>query len=226
MSASVGLTPVGADQGVGPEESAAPLAPPSSYQRWLKPSIDRVAAAALLLVVLPAMALIALTIRIKLGRGVLYRQERVGRGGRHFVIFKFRTMAHDRRCTHLQLVGEDRRQNHKHPGDPRHTALGKLLRKSSLDELPQLLNVLRGDMSLVGPRPELPDVVATYSAWQHRRHAVKPGITGLWQVSPQRSGRMDQATALDLAYVGAVSFRTDITVLLRTVPAVFRRQTF
>jgi lipopolysaccharide/colanic/teichoic acid biosynthesis glycosyltransferase len=185
-----------------------------------------VGAAALLLVCLPVLLLIAAAIRVTLGRGVLYRQERVGLGGRRFRIYKFRTMAHDRRRHDLRFVGEDRRLTHKHPNDPRHTTLGRLLRKTSLDELPQLFNVLRGDMSLVGPRPELPAVVEQYLPLHHRRHAVKPGITGSWQVSPYRDQPIAKAIGLDLEYVDTVTFATDCRLLCRTVPAVLSRRSF
>src|SRR5947209_4902151 len=150
----------------------------SGYQRWAKPAIDVTVAAGLFLVLLPVLAAVALAVRVSLGRGVLFRQERIGLRGRPFTIYKFRTMASDRRGQDLPFVGQDRRRTHKHPNDPRHTALGRVLRKLSIDELPQLFNVLRGDMSLVGPRPELPNVVSRYEPWQHQRHVVKPAITG------------------------------------------------
>ena len=207
-------------------DAAASLRLPSRYQRWVKPSVDVLGAAALLVLSLPALLGVALAIRLTLGRGVLYRQERVGLGGRRFTIYKFRTMAYDRRNGDLNFVGEDRRQTHKHPNDPRHTTLGRFLRKTSLDEIPQLLNVLRGEMSLVGPRPELPVVVAEYRPIYHRRHAVKPGMTGSWQVSPYRDQPMSKAIGLDLAYVDAVSFTTDCRLLAKTVPAVLSRRSF
>ncbi|MBV8981287.1 MAG: sugar transferase [Acidimicrobiia bacterium] len=192
----------------------------------MKPAIDRVAAAVLLVLCLPVLVGVALAIRIGMGRGVLYRQERVGLGGRRFTIYKFRTMGHDRRHQDLAFVGENRRRTHKDPNDPRHTVLGRVLRKTSLDEVPQLLNVLRGDMSLVGPRPELPAVVDGYQPIHHRRHAVKPGITGSWQVSPYRDQPIAKAIGLDIAYVDTVSFTTDCRLLLKTVPAVLSRRSF
>jgi len=198
----------------------------SRYQRWVKPTIDVLGATALLLLSLPALLGVALAVRVGLGRGVLYRQERVGLDGRRFTIYKFRTMAHDRRRGDLAFVGEDRRQTHKHPDDPRHTKLGRFLRRTSLDELPQLFNVLRRDMSLVGPRPELPVVVAQYRPMHHRRHAVKPGMTGSWQVSAYRDQPITQAIGLDLAYVDTVSFTTDCRLLFKTVPAVLSRRSF
>jgi lipopolysaccharide/colanic/teichoic acid biosynthesis glycosyltransferase len=199
---------------------------PTVYQRRVKPVIDVAFSLLLLVTLLPVMAVVALAIRVRLGKGVLFRQRRVGAGGEEFVIYKFRTMAHDRRRQDLAFVGSDRRRTHKDPNDPRHTTLGRFLRKTSLDELPQLLNVVRQDMSLVGPRPELPAIVASYQPWQHQRHAVKPGITGPWQVSPFREHPIAEAIALDLSYVEAVSFTHDVGVLLKTLPAVLRRRSF
>ncbi|SRR5581483_45890 len=206
----------------------APVITPAStrYRRTVKPVIDAVVSLVLLAVLLPVMAMVALAVRLSLGKGVLYRQRRVGAGGREFVIYKFRTMGRDRRNKDLAFVGTDRRVTHKDPNDPRHTSLGRFLRKTSLDELPQLFNVVRGDMSLVGPRPELPQVVAAYLPWQHQRHAVKPGITGPWQVSPYRSQPIADAIGLDLAYVEAVSFTHDLGLLFKTPAAVLRRRSF
>ncbi|MBV9410950.1 MAG: sugar transferase [Acidimicrobiia bacterium] len=199
---------------------------PTLYQRRVKPVIDVTLSFMLLVALLPVMAIVALAIRARLGKGVLYRQRRVGLGGEEFMIYKFRTMAHDRRRQDLTFIGADRRRTHKDPNDPRHTTLGRFLRKTSLDELPQLFNVVKRDMSLVGPRPELPQIVAKYQPWQHQRHAVKPGITGPWQVSPYREHPMAEAINLDLGYVEAVSFTHDCGVLLKTIPAVLRRRSF
>jgi lipopolysaccharide/colanic/teichoic acid biosynthesis glycosyltransferase len=209
------------------EVSARLFVPPATrYQRTVKPLIDATVSLLLLLLVAPVMAIVALAIRLALGRGILFRQRRVGEGGREFVIYKFRTMAQDRRRDELAFVGNDRRRSHKDPNDPRHTSLGRFLRKTSLDELPQLFNVVRGDMSLVGPRPELPAVVASYLPWQHERHAVKPGITGPWQVSPYRHEPIVDAIGLDLRYVEDVSFTRDCALLLKTIPAVLKRGSF
>ena len=207
-------------------ETQIAVPPSTRYQRLVKPAIDVTVSLVLLVVLIPAMAIVALAIRASLGRGVLFRQRRVGAGGREFVIYKFRTMAHDRRRQNLAFVGTDRRRSHKDPNDPRHTNLGRFLRKTSLDELPQLFNVVRGDMSLVGPRPELPAVVATYVPWQHQRHAVKPGITGPWQISPYRAEPIAHAIGLDLGYVQAVSFTHDLGLLLKTPAAVLKRRSF
>jgi lipopolysaccharide/colanic/teichoic acid biosynthesis glycosyltransferase len=195
------------------------------YERVVKPVFDVVLAAVLLVLFLPVIAAVALAVRINLGKGVIYRQERVGQGGRAFTVLKFRTMRHDRRGEARGAAagwdGPDRRIAHKREDDPRHTPVGRLLRKLSLDELPQLVNVLRGEMSIVGPRPELVGVVANYEHWQHRRHDVKPGLTGLWQVTVRGEGRlMYEDAAVDLEYVERVSARTDVSILVRTVPVL------
>jgi lipopolysaccharide/colanic/teichoic acid biosynthesis glycosyltransferase len=192
------------------------------YQAFLKPLFDYLAAFAGLVLALPVLALVALIVRIDLGRGVIFRQHRVGLRGQEFTVLKFRTMRNE--VPDGAPQGPCPEHGHKCPNDPRHTKIGKLLRKLSLDELPQLINVLRGEMSLVGPRPELPEIVARYEPWQHVRHLVKPGLTGLWQVSERGSGKlMWQSTGLDVEYVHRISMRTDLSILLRTVPALLGR---
>ena len=190
------------------------------YIRRVKPVIDWLLALVALILVLPVMVLVATVVFVSLGRPIVLRQERVGRGGQLFTVFKFRTMHPDRRRRPGMFDGSDRRRTHKHPEDPRLTPSGRLLRKLSLDELPQLFNVLRGDMSLVGPRPELPHIVdAYYEPWQHRRHAVKPGITGLWQISERGNGMMHEHVDVDLDYVDQVGLGTDLWIMARTLPA-------
>jgi lipopolysaccharide/colanic/teichoic acid biosynthesis glycosyltransferase len=196
----------------------------TGYERFVKPMIDRTVGTVLLLAVLPTLLLVALAVRALLGRSVIFKQRRVGRGGRPFTMYKFRTMHADRRGARLPHA-PDRRITHKHPRDPRLTPLGRFLRKWSLDELPQLWNVARGDMSLIGPRPELMDIVDRYESWQHERHAVKPGLTGLWQVLARGDGPMHENTHLDLAYVRRVRFTTDCKILLHTIPALLGRRT-
>jgi lipopolysaccharide/colanic/teichoic acid biosynthesis glycosyltransferase len=218
--------------------SAVPLAPAPSfrlvrgegdtgspggpYLRYGKPVLDRLLGAVLFLLALPVLLGIALAIWIKLGSPVLIRQQRAGLGGRPFPMYKFRTMDPDRRRRQRPFVGTDRRRTHKHPEDPRHTDLGRVLRALSLDELPQLLNIIKGDMSLVGPRPELMEVVDRYEPWQHHRHGVRPGLTGLWQIT-HRGTEMHKHTEVDLAYIERLSFTTDCKILLRTVPALLGR---
>jgi lipopolysaccharide/colanic/teichoic acid biosynthesis glycosyltransferase len=197
--------------------------PSAPYQRVVKPTVDLFGAGALLVLLLPVLLAVALAVRVKLGRGIIYRQERTGRNGKPFVMYKFRTMHPDRRRAQIPFQGPDRRISHKRDDDPRHTPLGRFLRRSSLDELPQLWNVIRGNMSLVGPRPELPHVVARYQPWQHQRHRVKPGLTGFWQVSERAGGLAYEGVHLDIQYLHQVSLRTDLRVLLRTVPVTMRR---
>jgi lipopolysaccharide/colanic/teichoic acid biosynthesis glycosyltransferase len=196
----------------------------TGYERFFKPMIDRTVGIVALLAVLPTLLLVALAVRALLGRSVIFKQRRVGRGGRAFTMYKFRTMHPCRRSARLPHA-PDRRVTHKHPQDPRLTTLGRFLRKWSLDELPQLWNVARGDMSLIGPRPELVDIVDRYESWQHERHAVKPGLTGLWQVLARGDGPMHENTHLDLAYVRQVRFTTDCKILLHTIPVLLGRRT-
>jgi lipopolysaccharide/colanic/teichoic acid biosynthesis glycosyltransferase len=206
-----------------PELIATPDLLPSGgvYSSHVKPILDRVLGALLLVALSPLIAVVAALVTVRLGRPILLAQERAGLGGRSFRMFKFRTMLPDRRAGQTPFLGPDRRRTHKSDDDPRHIPVGRWLRKWSLDELPQLLNVVRGEMSLVGPRPELIQVVRRYEPWQHRRHQVKPGLTGLWQVSERGGDRlMHEHTAIDLAYVDRVSLSTDLTILVRTVPAV------
>lgn len=196
----------------------------SGYQRFVKPVIDRAGGIILTVMTLPILMIVVPLIWWKLGRPAVFKQQRVGRGGEEFTVFKLRTMLPDRRSVTVPFRGNDRRVNHKSPEDPRHVPLGRFLRKWSLDEIPQFWNVALGDMSLVGPRPELPHVVAKYERWQHRRHQVKPGITGLWQVSERGDVPMHEATNVDIEYVESVSFRSDLRILMLTVPAALGSQ--
>lgn len=195
-----------------------------SYPRFVKPAIDRVGGVLLSIATLPILMIVVPLIWLKLGRPAIFKQQRVGAGGQEFTVYKLRTMLPDRRSTAVPIQGRDRRVNHKSPDDPRHVPLGRFLRKWSLDEIPQFWNVALGDMSLVGPRPELPHVVAKYEGWQHRRHEVKPGITGLWQVSERGDVPMHEATDVDIEYVESVRLRSDLRILLLTVPAALGSQ--
>lgn len=191
------------------------------YARIVKPLMDRIVAAILLLLTSPLMLVIALVVYMQLGRPVLLRQTRVGLHGRPFRMWKFRTMRPDRRRSQVVYSGVDKRRLHKSLEDPRHVPVGRLLRKWSLDELPQLLNVLSGEMSLVGPRPELPHIIERhYTPQQLRRHEVKPGVTGLWQVTRRGTGPMYANTDADLTYINHLSLRQDCRILLLTLPAV------
>ena len=193
--------------------------------RLLKRGFDLVIATAILAVAAPLMALIAIAIRIDSRGPVFYRQARVGRGGKHFMLNKFRTMVPD-----AELQRESLMQHSQDPNwlqlkdDPRITRLGALLRRTSLDELPQLWNVIRGEMSLVGPRPlpELED--AMVAGWTRARLDLTPGITGLWQVLGRTSIPFDEMVKLDYTYVTNWSVWMDMRLLMRTLPAVLRRR--
>ncbi len=198
----------------------------SVYERFWKPALDRTAGLVLLIFTLPIILPAALAVFVDLGFPILLRQERVGRNGKIFKVYKLRTMEPDRRTPiEPSFVGTDRRVNHKSKNDPRLTRVGRFLRKWSLDELPQLLNVVLGDMSLVGPRPEMVQIVRHYEPWQHARHQVKPGVTGLWQVSARGEVPMHEATHIDLEYIKSVSFAADVKILAKTIPAALGERT-
>jgi len=191
----------------------------SIYEKVIKPTLDRIAGVAFTVVTLPVVLIIVPMIWAKLGRPAIFRQVRVGRFGEEFTVYKLRTMGDDRRDNEIDIAHPERRMNHKSPSDPRHTPLGRLLRKWSIDEIPQFWNIALGQMSIVGPRPELPEIVRRYQPWQHRRHEVKPGLTGLWQVSARGDAPMHEATEVDLEYVENVSFLGDASIILRTPKA-------
>ena len=187
-----------------------------------KRAIDLVLALVLFVVTLPLQLLAALAILLFSGAPVFFRQVRCGLNGRHFTLLKFRTMeagAEDR-LAEISHLNEMTGPVFKARRDPRLTAAGKLLRRLSIDELPQLWNVIVGDMSLVGPRPPLPDEVSRYEPWQRRRLSMKPGLTCLWQVSGRSELDFDRWMALDLKYIDTWSPLLDLKILLKTVPAV------
>ena len=198
---------------------------PSRYSRYGKRPLDLALALGGLIVLSPLLALIALLVRVKLGKGgIIYRQQRVGRNGETFDILKFRSMLPDRRVSVQPYIGPERRQTHKSANDPRHTPFGRFLRASSLDELPQLLNVIKGDMSLIGPRPELVKVAAREGFLVHPRHLERPGITGSFQISELRaSNRIAAGLHLDVAYVANIRFLSDMRILFATAFVLFGR---
>lgn len=196
-----------------------------SWQVPAKRVIDIVGAALLLVVALPILALAALAVRLSDRGPVLFRQKRVGKDGRIFDCIKLRTMTHD---AHEHLERLQHRNERSGPlfkvnDDPRTTAVGRILRALSLDELPQLVNVLSGDMSLVGPRPALPEETVKFDAELQRRHEVVPGITGLWQVEARDNPAFTAYRDLDLYYVDNWSLGLDLAVLFVTVPSVMGR---
>jgi exopolysaccharide biosynthesis polyprenyl glycosylphosphotransferase len=187
--------------------------------------IDVVGASMGLVLVSPVLLGTALAIRLREGSSILFRQTRVGLHGRTFTIYKFRTMVPDAE-SRLEEVRHLNQRNgivFKAIDDPRVTLLGRTLRATSIDELPQLWNVLRGDMSLVGPRPPLVGEVAVYDVWHRRRLSMKPGITGLWQVEARHEPEFDRWVERDLAYIDRWSLMLDLKILARTVPAVVTR---
>ncbi|HEX8628945.1 MAG TPA: sugar transferase [Catenuloplanes sp.] len=198
-----------------------------SGARWMiKDALDRLGAAVALIVLAPV--LLGCVAAVRLDRQapgpVLFRQQRVGRDGRTFTMLKFRTMRVDaeRRLVELAALNDGNGLLFKLRHDPRVSPVGRVLRRYSLDELPQLVNVLRGEMSLVGPRPPLPSEVAHYPADMHRRLVVKPGLTGLWQVSGRSDLSAEEAMRLDLRYVESWSLTLDLVIMMRTVKAVLR----
>ncbi|MFF2650211.1 exopolysaccharide biosynthesis polyprenyl glycosylphosphotransferase [Streptomyces sp. NPDC058045] len=200
------------------------VAPPVRHgvQPLLKGALDRIGAALGLLVLLLPLLLVGLAIRIDSRGPVLYRHERIGRRGRPFTMWKFRTMFVGSADRKAELAAENENDGHmfKMRRDPRVTRVGRLLRRTSLDELPQLVNVVRGEMSLVGPRPPLAEEVAHYDAVELRRLAVRPGMTGLWQISGRSDLSWDETVQLDLSYVDNWSFTSDVDVMARTLRAV------
>lgn len=196
----------------------------SGARRVAKSVFDRVGAVLLLLAFAPVLAAVALAVRLDSKGPVLFRQTRVGRYGREFQIYKFRTMHTDaeRRLAEIRHLNEQDGVLFKMRDDPRITRVGRHLRRFSVDELPQLFNVVGGTMSLVGPRPPLQSEVAAYPRDARRRLAVRPGMTGLWQVSGRSDLPWEEAVRLDLRYVENWSLSLDLVILLRTLTAVWR----
>jgi len=206
-----------------PEALAHVTFKPTMYTQIIKPVCDRVAALVALVLLAVPMLLVGATVFLSLGRPLLFRQRRVGLNGKVFYVLKFRTMRKDRRDTELE-VNEDLRLTHKTDKDPRHTPIGQFLRRYSLDELPQLFNILRGEMSVIGPRPELESVVAKhYPPGLEQRHLVRPGLTGLWQISARGEGHMHENGKWDLDYVETISPITDLRILFKTPFVMFGR---
>jgi exopolysaccharide biosynthesis polyprenyl glycosylphosphotransferase len=200
--------------------------PDRALSLLIKRLADLVIAGTGLILLSPVFALIALRIRVLDGGPVIFRQTRVGLHGRRLELLKFRTMQPDaeQRLAEIEELNEIRGRAFKLTNDPRLTRSGSFLRRTGLDELPQLWNVVRGDMSLVGPRPPLPMEVAGYDVWHRRRLSMKPGITGLWQVSARREPDFDHWVRLDLEYIDRWSLLLDLKIMLRTIPAVVNQE--
>jgi exopolysaccharide biosynthesis polyprenyl glycosylphosphotransferase len=195
---------------------------PAAKVSWLKRALDLVLASLCVAALLPLFGAVALAIKLDSPGPIFYRQQRVGKHGRRFWMLKFRSMRQDadRLLDTLRAHNEASGPLFKMRRDPRITRVGRLLRRWSLDELPQLFNVLRGDMSLVGPRPPIPAEVEEYEDWQHGRLRAVPGITGLWQVSGRSEVPFHDMVRLDLHYIRNWSLGLDLVILLRTIPAV------
>jgi exopolysaccharide biosynthesis polyprenyl glycosylphosphotransferase len=205
-------------------------------QGRLKRAFDLLAASLMLIVVSPVMLVIALVIKKTSPGPVLFAQERLGRDGRPFKFYKFRTMEHNSDdAIHRQFVsmfiGGDADgcadtnagdQVFKMKRDPRVTAIGAALRKTSLDELPQLFNILMGEMSLVGPRPPIAYEIENYQPWHMERLKAVPGLTGLWQVSGRSTVSFEEMVRLDIRYINNWSPWRDFVILLKTIPVVFQ----
>ena len=197
----------------------------SPFQRLTKRGFDILVGGTTLLCASPVMALVALLIKLDSPGPVLFLQDRVGENGRVFKMFKFRSMVvdADKRRHEVIQKNEDGELVHKHENDPRVTRIGRFIRRTSLDELPQLINVVKGDMSLVGPRPEMPWLVDLYEPWQHKRFSVPQGITGWWQVNGRSNKPMHLHVQEDIYYVQHYSLLLDIIILWKTLGAVMKR---
>lgn len=208
---------------------AAPFETPQPsgfYLRSGKRLIDVIGASLALLLGAPLLGFLAALILIESRGPILYRSVRIGRGGRPFVFYKLRSMVKDadRNRHKVAHLNEADGPVFKIARDPRVTRVGRFIRTTSLDEIPQFWNVLKGDMSLVGPRPPIPEEVAQYEPWQLRRLDVRPGITCLWQISGRSRLGFEEWMRLDLQYIKRQSFLLDLRILVRTIPAVLSRE--
>jgi lipopolysaccharide/colanic/teichoic acid biosynthesis glycosyltransferase len=193
------------------------------WNRFAKRVMDLIIGTVGFVLSIPLWIIVALAIKLDSKGPVLFRQDRSGRGGRVFKMLKFRSMVIDaeEKLRHMEHLNEEKTGLIiRLRDDPRVTGVGKVLRKFSLDEVPQFINVIRGDMSLIGPRPPSPDEYARYDERQKRRLEVKPGLTGLWQVSGRKDTDFDFMVQKDIEYIEQQSFRFDLQILLKTIPVV------
>ena len=198
----------------------------SSYQRLIKRAFDVIIAGITTLMLLPLMIIIAVLIRLDSTGEIIFKQKRVGQNGRLFTMYKFRSMLPDAENRRGEVIYQNEAGEiiHKVSNHPHVTRVGAFLRRTSLDELPQLFNVLKGDMSLVGPRPEMPWLVEKYDLWQRKRFTVPPGITGWWQINGRSERPMHLHTEDDIYYIQHYSAWFDLYILLKTIPAVLSRK--
>ena len=198
----------------------------SPYQRMVKRAFDLIVGSIATLLALPIMGIIAVAIRLNSPGPILFKQTRVGENGRLFTMYKFRSMVVNADALQGAVTQYDETGNpvHKVPNDPRVTRVGRIIRNTSLDELPQLFNVLHGTMTLVGPRPELPWLVERYEPWQRKRFAVPQGITGWWQITGRDEKLMHLHTEDDLYYIQNYSLLLDLQILWKTIGVVLKRK--
>ena len=191
---------------------------------FLKRAFDVTVCGLALLFFAPIMLVVALAIRLTTKGPIVFKQVRVGRGGRFFWCYKFRSMCVDaeEKKKLLLHLNEASGPVFKIKRDPRITRIGSLIRKTSLDELPQLINILKGDMSIVGPRPPIPSEVEKYTSYERGRLAVQPGLTCLWQIGGRSNVSFERWMELDIQYIETMTFRNDIRIVLCTVPAVLK----
>ena len=183
------------------------------YAKYIKRVLDLILSLMALIILMPLMIIIAILVRIKLGSPVIFKQERPGKNEKIFTLYKFRTMT-DEKDEDGNLL----------PDEKRLTKFGKILRSTSLDELPELFNILKGDMSIVGPRPLLKEYLPLYNEEQKHRHDVRPGLTGLAQISGRNSISWEEKFDDDIKYVNEVTFINDLRIILKTVVKVFKRE--
>lgn len=191
-----------------------------------KRAFDLVVGSVVVVMLIPILPLIAIMIKLDSRGPVFFKQDRVGKDGKIFKFYKFRSMVHraDESRGELTQKNEQDGPVFKIRSDPRITSVGRFLRRSSMDEIPQMFNVLKGDMSIVGPRPPLPGEVANYQPWHMGRLSVKPGITCLWQISGRSQIGFNEWMRLDMEYLKTRSFKTDLLIFLKTIPAVIARK--
>lgn len=200
------------------EESAANM--PARFPLW-KRAFDLALVVPGIILLLPVLLIVAFLVR-RDGGPALFVQTRIGLNGIPFRIYKFRSMVVNAEALRAQLLAQSEREGvcFKMENDPRITRIGRLLRRTSIDELPQLVNVLKGEMSLVGPRPALPEEVAAYSSRARLRLKAPPGITGVWQVSGRANVSFEQMVEMDIGYIAATSVKSDVIILCQTLSAV------
>lgn len=196
----------------------------TASETMVKRGFDILVSATVLMLILPVLVMVGIAIKLDSRGSVFFKQLRVGKDGKLFKMYKFRSMVTNAESLQDAVNQVDEHGNivHKMRNDPRITRMGRFIRKTSLDELPQFINVLRGDMSLVGPRPELPWLVDQYDPWQHQRFQVPQGITGWWQINGRSDKPCHLNTDQDIYYIEHYSFWFDIKILLKTVPALLK----